>query len=98
MPSGRCLLLAVPAVVAALAVGAAKSSAAVRLSIAVNLLGWQGLGEVVKEGFAQPAPAAAIRTGGFAQRLLGAKPTATRSEWRGLLDALAEADEKWLKR
>ena len=39
---------------------------------------------------------AEIAREGFAQRLVGQKATESRREWLGLLDVLAEADEKWL--
>ena len=59
-----------------------KSSAHARLSIAVGLMGWDGVGNLAKET--------------FAQRWLGQKQTASRVEFIGLLDALMEADEKYL--
>ena len=59
-----------------------KSSAHARLSIAINLMGWNGVGNLVKET--------------FAQRWLGQKQTNSRIEFIGILDALMEADEKYL--
>lgn len=61
---------------------AVRSSAALRVQIAVQLMGWDGVGEIAKEA--------------FATRMLGSKTTASRTEFLGLLDALAEADEKYL--
>jgi hypothetical protein len=59
-----------------------KSSAHARMSIAVGLMGWDGVGELARET--------------FASRWLGQKQTASRTEFLGLLDALMEADEKYL--
>ena len=59
-----------------------KSSAHARMSIAVGLMGWDGVGVLVKET--------------LAQRWLGQKQTASRKEFLGILDALVEADEKYL--
>jgi hypothetical protein len=77
-----CLFLLIPIL---LLIGARlflKSSAHARLSIAVGLMGWDGVGELAKET--------------FAQRWLGQKQTASRTQFIGLLDALLEADEKYL--
>ena len=61
---------------------ALRSSAWARMQIAVNLMGWDGVGDIARET--------------FASRWLGPKMTSSRSEFLGLLDALAEADEKYL--
>ena len=61
-----CLFLALPCLAIFGGMAFMKSSAAARLSIAVNLFGWKGLMEVAREG--------------FAQRLVGQKMTKSRVE------------------
>lgn len=85
MPStGRwcCLFFGLPVLVLIVARLALRSSSALRLRVAVEVLGWDGIAEVARE---------AIGT-----RILGPRDTASRREWRRLLEALAEADEKYL--
>ena len=81
-PTRTCLFLLAPVLFLIGARLFLKSSASARMSIAVNLMGWDGVGEILKET--------------FAQRWLGQKQTSSRTEFIGLLDALMEADEKYL--
>jgi hypothetical protein len=77
-----CLVALVPLLGAILARVVIRSSGWARVQIAVGLMGWDGVGEIARET--------------FAQRWLGQKMTSSRREFLGLLDALAEADEKYL--
>ena len=77
-----CLFLLIPLLLLIAARLYLKSSAHARIQIAVGLMGWNGVGDLVKET--------------FAQRWLGQKQTSSRTEFIGLLDALMEADEKYL--
>ena len=77
-----CLFLLIPLLLLVAARLYLKSSAHARIQIAVGLMGWNGVGDLVKET--------------FAQRWLGQKQTSSRTEFIGLLDALMEADEKYL--
>jgi len=81
---GRCCILFVALPVLALIAArlALNSSGMLRMKVAVQLMGWDGVGEIAREA--------------IAQRWIGQKSTASRTEFLDLLDTLAEADAKYL--
>ena len=78
----RLKVVLAPIIVLVVAKLAIRSSTFLRMQIAVQLMGWSGVGEIAKEA--------------FATRWIGTKTTASRTEFLGVLDALAEADTKYL--